>query len=335
MKLALSAETYREPDAFNIERQAVWANEWIMFCTIAELSQPGEYFAGELAGFNILLVVDPEGSIVGFHNVCPHRAGVLAWPGQGTLGNLVCKYHGWAFGWDGHLKSARDFGNEEPLCAEHSELKKIRVETWGPLVFVHLGEPTESLIDSLGGLIAKTESFPVETFSYARRMTRELACNWKTYVDNYLEGYHVQLLHPSLNRALKMSSYKVSVHDDSYCVHECEPSDGSPVAGAWLFRYPNLAINLYPSGMNVERIMPVGHNRTHVVYDYFAFDTSEDNIAQMVAMSNEILDEDQNICEIVQRNLDGGIYHAGPLSPRHEVCLEWFQRKVRDASNSL
>jgi choline monooxygenase len=217
------------------------------------------------------------------------------------------------------------------LCAEHSELKKIQVETWGPLVFVHLGEPAESLIDSLGGLIAKTESFPVETFSYARRMTRELACNWKTYVDNYLEGYHVQLLHPSLNRALKMSSYKVSVHDDSYCVHECEPSDGSPVAGAWLFRYPNLAINLYPSGMNVERIMPVGHNRTHVVYDYFAFDTSEDNIAQMVAMSNEILDEDQYICEIVQKNLDSGIYEAGPLSPRHEVGLEWFQSKVKNA----
>jgi choline monooxygenase len=83
--------------------------------------------------------------------------------------------------------------------------------------------------------------------------------------------------------------------------------------------------------MNVERIMPIGHNRTHVVYDYFAFDTSEDNIAQMVAMSNEILDEDQYICEIVQKNLDSGIYEAGPLSPRHEVGLEWFQSKVKNA----
>ena len=138
MKIALSAETYREPDAYKAERQAIWASEWIMFCTTAELTKPGDYFAGELAGFNLLLVVDPEGSIIGFHNVCPHRAGVLAWPGLGTLGNLVCKYHGWAFGWDGQLKSARDFGNDEPLCAEHSELKKIRVETWGPLVFVCL-----------------------------------------------------------------------------------------------------------------------------------------------------------------------------------------------------
>ena len=51
----------------------------------------------------------------------------------------------------------------------------------------------------------------------------------------------------------------------------------------------------------------------------------------MVAMSNEILDEDQKICEIVQKNLDGGIYQAGPLSPRHEVGLEWFQSKVKNA----
>jgi choline monooxygenase len=84
--------------------------------------------------------------------------------------------------------------------------------------------------------------------------------------------------------------------------------------------------------MNVERIVPIGHNKTHVVYDYFSVDTSEENIARMVAMSNEILDEDQNMCEIVQKNLDGGIYEAGPLSPRHEICLEWFQSKVTQAT---
>ena len=332
MKIALSAETYREPDAYKAERLAIWASEWIMFCTAAELTQPGNYFADELAGFNLLLVVNPEGTIVGFHNVCPHRAGVLAWPGQGTLGNLVCKYHGWAFGWDGQLKSARDFGNDEPLCAEHSELKKIRVETWGPLVFVCLSEETPPLIESLGSFVGRATSFPIETFSYARRLTRELNCNWKTYIDNYLEGYHVQLIHPSLNRALKMSTYTVSVHDDSYCVHECEPSDGSPVAGVWLFRYPNLAVNIYPDGMNVERIMPIGHNKTHIVYDYFSVDTSDENIARMVAMSNEILDEDQDMCEVVQKNLNSGIYEAGPLSPRHEICLEWFQSKVKKAT---
>ena len=61
MKIALSAETYREPDAYKNERQAIWATEWIMFCTTAELTKPGDYFAGELAGFNLLFVVDPEG----------------------------------------------------------------------------------------------------------------------------------------------------------------------------------------------------------------------------------------------------------------------------------
>lgn len=335
MKIALTAESYREPSAYVAERRGIWSREWLMFCTTAELEKPGDYFAGEIAGWNLLLTVDPDGFIVGFHNVCPHRAGVIAWPGQGTLGNLVCKYHGWAFAWDGSLKSARDFGNDEPLCAADSELKKIRVETWGPLVFVCLSPDAPALTEALGSLPNQAAQYPIDTFTFARRMTRELACNWKTYVDNYLEGYHVQLLHPSLNRALKMSTYKVSVHDDSFCIHECETAEGSVVGGVWLFRYPNLAINIYPDGMNVERIVPIGHDRTHVVYDYFSLDVSEENIARMVEMSNEILDEDQLMCELVQRNLDAGIYEAGRLSPKHEICLNWFQDRVRSAVASV
>jgi len=83
--------------------------------------------------------------------------------------------------------------------------------------------------------------------------------------------------------------------------------------------------------MNVERIIPLGHDRTMIIYDYFSVDTSAESIARMVDLSNVVLDEDQLICEAVQRNLNSGAYEAGPLSPRHEIGLMWFQRKITEA----
>lgn len=300
-----------------------------MFTPAAKLSTPGQYVAEEVAGYPVFVVVEPDGSLRGFHNLCPHRAGVIVWPGEGTAGNLVCRYHGWAFGWDGRLKSARDFGDDPGLCPGENGLVPIHVERWRNLVFVHLGEDPPPFDEAIAAFATECEPFDMEAMTYGHRLVRVLACNWKTYADNYLEGYHVPLIHPSLNRALDMATYRVDVPDETYCIHRSNTTEGSPAGGAWLFRYPNLAVNVYADGMNVERIVPVGPDTTHVVYDYFAVDL--DRIEAMVEMSNVVLDEDAAMCEAVQRNLDAGIYEAGPLSPRHEASVAWFQRRISSA----
>ena len=331
MATTLPASSYRDPAAFETERVGIWAREWLLFCPAADLDRPGDCVAADVAGYPIFVAVDPSGRLQGFHNVCPHRAGVLVWPGHGTVGNLVCRYHGWAFGWDGRLKSARDFGDDPGLCAADQALVPIHVETWRGLVFVHLGADPEPLATSIAPFAGACDAYDLESFVPVRRMVRRLACNWKTYADNYLEGYHVPLLHPSLARALDMSTYRVDMPDTSFCVHTANAADGSPSAGAWLFRYPNLAVNVYAAGMNIERIMPIGHDRTDVVYDYFAAPGADGEIGAMIEMSNVVLDEDQAICEAVQRNLDAGIYEAGRLSPKHEGALAWFQSRVLES----
>lgn len=332
MPRALAARWYSDHDQYQNERRAIWGSEWLMFGVTAELSRPGQYVADEIAGYPLLVVVDPQGQLRGFHNVCPHRAGVIQWPGCGQTGNLVCRYHGWAFSWDGSLKSARDFG-DTPTPDDHS-LRSISVETWGPLVFVNLDENAPSLASTLGSLDTAVRQHAFAAFTYGRRLVRTLECNWKTYVDNYLEGYHVPLLHPLLNAAVDMKTYSVEVPDDTYCIHRAGQVQGSASAGVWVFRYPNLAINVYADGMNVERIVPLSSTRTAVVYDYFAHDVSEAKIQSMVEMSNVTLDEDQAIAELVQRNLDAGIYEAGPLSPRHENALAWFQGRIRQTTGA-
>lgn len=327
MTPTLSADWYTSDAVYEAERSSVWRRHWMMVATTDQLREPGRYVADSVAGWPILVARDPNGILRGFLNVCPHRAGVIAWPGSGTLGNLVCRYHGWAFGWNGELKSARDFGDSP--CTEENSLTAIAVDTWGPLVFVCLSPDPPPLHESLRDLTERFRGSGFDDMPFARRMTRELSCNWKTYVDNYLEAYHVPLLHPLLNSALDTSTYRVSVPDPSYCLHECRTVDGAANSGTWIFRYPNLALNVYPGAMNVERIVPIATDRTLVVYDYFSTDPSEENIARMIEMSNVTLDEDQAIVEAVQRNLESGAYRSGLLSPVHETGLEWFQSRIR------
>jgi choline monooxygenase len=295
----------------------------------ARLRSPGAYVAEEVAGWPVFVVRGPEGELVGFHNTCPHRGGPLVWDGHGTSKNLVCRYHGWAFGFDGSLKQARDFG-ADPDCGQECRLSPIGVATWGGLVWVHLGDAPIPLPRALGSFVGQCAEFPMEEFRFAHHQERVIACNWKTYADNYLEGYHIPLLHPELNREIDVKGYRVEVFPaEDYCLHSAPARDGSINAGRWLFRYPNLALNVYADGMNVERILPLGPDRTIVAYDFFFLDPDAPDIEETVKLSAVTLDQDQQICEAVQISLQAGLYRTGPLSPKHEVALGWFQDRVR------
>ncbi len=140
-------------------------------------------------------------------------------------------------------------------------------------MFVNLNLDAPPLTDQLGPLFAESADLPIESLTYSHRVVHELAVNWKTYTDNYSEGYHIPLVHPELNREVFAKQYQVKVHDH-YCVHSAPARDGAIYAGKWLWRYPNLALNLYPDGMTVERFVPTGPRSTQIVYDYFFADVS-------------------------------------------------------------
>jgi choline monooxygenase len=269
----------------------------------------------------------------GFHNVCRHRAGPLVTEASGRCANLVCQYHGWSYDFDGALLAARDFGDAEGFDPADFGLIPVRVDEHRDLVFVNLDLEAPPLADELGPLFAECTQLPIESLTYSHRVVHELAVNWKTYVDNYSEGYHIPLVHPELNREVSAKQYRVDVHDH-YCVHSAPSRDGAIYAGKWLWRYPNLALNLYPDGMTVERIVATGPRSTQIVYDYCFADVSPAAApanAEKVRISSDVIDEDRRICEAVQHNLESGIYDTGRLSPRHENGVYAFQQWVRDA----
>jgi len=284
------------------------------------------------AGYPLIVVRGDDGAVRAFHNVCRHRAGPLAEDGTGNCDRaLICRYHGWRYALDGRLSSARDFGPAGDFDVREYGLFAIRCEAWRGFHFVHIGPGAAPLAAAMRPLAERTAHLPLETYRFVRQDCHEVRCNWKTYVENYLEGYHIPLVHPALDSYVDAARYEVSV-DSPVVIHKAPPKDGVPVAGLWAWAWPCLGINVYPGGLMMERMWPLDFARTLLDYIYFfPEDTPPTEMDRAAASSGVTTKEDILIVEAVQRNLDAGIYDTGRLSPKHEGGVAWFQRQLRCA----
>lgn len=327
----LDASWYRDPSVYERERTAIFATSWQYAGHRHQLRQTGDYVALDIAGWPVFIAVDDHGELRGFHNVCAHRAGPIVSESEGSC-TLTCRYHGWTYRWNGELLTARDFQGDESTLAG-ARLATVHVATWRNLVFVNLASDPEPLESALGSLPALAASYALEEYEPRHQASHTIVANWKTYADNYGEGYHIPMVHPALNRAVDVRSYRVEVLDGGRLHRHISPArDGAPTTGEWLYLWPNMAFNLYPNGMSVERFMPRSVDRVDIMLDYFFVErTSDDDVKASLDSSEEITAEDVAICEAVQRNLNAGRYRAGVLSPRHENGVAALQRLVREA----
>jgi choline monooxygenase len=322
------ASAYVDPQRHQAERGAIFAREWMALGDGARLTQPGAYLATVVAGYPIVVVND-GGDLRGYHNVCRHRSGPLVWDGEGSCRSFVCRYHGWAYGLDGTLLSARDFGGQVPT--EECSLRPISVAAWRGLLFACLDPDAPTVLEWLGPMVEHSRSFPMEEFVPTSRSSHDLATNWKVYAENYQEGYHIPLVHPGLNRQVDASSYHVEIVGEA-CLHSAATRDGSATSGAWWWRFPGFALNLYENGMSLESFWPTGPETTRVEYTFFfAPGTPDEEMQRAVESSVGILEEDRRICDALQRNLASGLAVPGPLSPRHEDGVALVQALVERA----
>ncbi|MBI3677956.1 MAG: aromatic ring-hydroxylating dioxygenase subunit alpha [Proteobacteria bacterium] len=327
----LSAALYRDPAVYEEERKLVFAKSWILFAHESQLSKPGAYVASRMAGFALLAVKGEDGAVRAFHNVCRHRAGPLVDDGAGDCGNaLLCRYHGWRYALDGRLASARDFGPASDFDPRDFGLIPLQCAMWHGFVFVNMDRNASDFEQTIAPLEKKASAMALERFTRVRHSEHLLKCNWKTYVENYLEGYHIPVLHPALNASLG-STYGVEI-DPPVQFYHATPREGSAVAGLWAWQWPCLGVNVYADGVLMERMWPVDHGHTKLDYLFlFAEDADEASIRRAVAASEVTTAEDILICEAVQQNLNAGVYEKGRLSPKHEAGVAWFQTQIRRA----
>ena len=155
--------------------------------------------------------------------------------------------------------------------------------------------------------------------------------NWKTYSDNFLEGYHVPHIHPGMSRDVMAKDYQIVCNEDRrWNVHLAKPRNaGSLWDGVWVYFWPNFSIDIFPGGLSIERWLPRGLGQTDLIFEYF-FDADAPDVDAIVKTSEEVADEDMRASEYVQRAFESGSYTQGLLSPRHENALAIFHDTIRD-----
>jgi choline monooxygenase len=343
----LPARLYTDPVYLELERERVFAHTWQLVGRTEQVSETGMFFTAQVGNDSIVVLRDHD-TLRSFYNVCLHRAGPVA-HGCGKRQTLQCKYHGWTYNLSGELLRAPEMEGVERFTPEDMRLRGVAVASWGPLVFVNLDGNAPPLEEMLGAIPGRVAHFGCESMRYVMRKEYELACNWKVYVDNYLEGYHIPVVHPSLHKEIDYDSYRVEPHRYSSIQHaplrpiptggaaerryDPSKSDAGEAVYGWIF--PNIMLNIYMGQMQTNVILPVSHDRTIVAFEWFAANPPADPAtdpewARLVAFSDEIQDEDIEICETVQRNLRSRVYDRGRYSAKRENGVHHFHSLLHE-----
>src|SRR4051812_31761429 len=206
---------YTSPEGAAAEARTVFGSTWQMVGRADQVATPGSYVTANIAGEPILVVRGDDGVLRAFFNVCRHRAAPILNEPCGTATKLRCRYHGWTYDLTGKLRGTPEFDGVAEFRKEDNGLPPVAVAVWGPLVWVSLDPPTEPVETYLTPLPAWSAG-KLDGLRFARRAEYDLACNWKVYVDNFLDGgYHVNTVHPALADVLDYSGYKTTVHANS------------------------------------------------------------------------------------------------------------------------
>jgi choline monooxygenase len=331
---------YTDSSVFELEQPTVFSHTWQFIGRSEQVRDPGQYISCEIAGEPILVVRGNDAILRGFFNVCRHHAAAVITQSEGTAQSLRCPYHGWTYDLQGALVLAPEFGGVADFNRFANSLVPIEIAVYKNWVFAKLDQGNPSLQDFFGkDLLDHFEALNLEQLNWLERRSYTLNCNWKVFVDNYLDGgYHVPHLHRALNSVLDYGNYTIET-GERFCLqssplvlHSSEGDTGALRRGEralYYWIYPNLMINIYASVMDTNLVIPRGVERTEIIFDYYFADVSlgakQQNLAS-IAVSEQIQAEDVAICESVQRGLASRSYSAGRLSFRREAGEHLFHK---------
>ena len=356
----LASRFYTDAHILEIEREEIFRRTWQLVGTLDQpcgevvtgeatpqrktvkrtISDPESYFTADVAGEPVIVVRDRAGTLRAFSNVCRHRAGPIAL-GSGCKNVLRCQYHGWTYTLDGRLIGTPDVEGVEFFDRSTMGMVALRLETWEKFIFVNFDQNAEPLSAYLGKIPKQARGFQFARLQLAERRDYLINCNWKVYVDNYLEGYHIPIAHPGLMREIDYAQYRTETfryYSQQFAPLRAKRKDDAeerfyaPGTGLqealyfWIF--PNLMLNIYPDNISTNVIVPLSVDKTLTIFEWFFHDVDQERtkerIAKAIAFSDEVQQEDIVLCENVQRGLRSSTYDRGRYSVKRENGVHHF-----------
>lgn len=204
---------YYSLEIFQEELSKVFSQCWVPLCLWEDVSKSGERFAGQIANKPVV-VVNENGSVKAFSNVCGHRHSLICPLGRGAGERLKCQIHGWEYDCDGNLSKIPDGKHFKVVKPGDFSLTTYRAQRLGPFVFVNLAPEGPSLESHFGSLVPEYEYW-YGNVRLIHVWSQEHDVNWKIPVENAVESYHVPMIHPQT-----FQDYR----DESLHDHRLEPT---------------------------------------------------------------------------------------------------------------
>jgi phenylpropionate dioxygenase-like ring-hydroxylating dioxygenase large terminal subunit len=320
---------YADPDVLRLEQERIFRHAWQYVGHSGQLAEPGDRFPAQAADVPVL-VVRGEDRARAFLNVCRHRGSRLV-DEAGRQASIQCPYHAWTYALDGSLQAAPRSEREAGFDAAGLSLVELRLESWGPFLFVSPDPDAPGLMDVLGPL---AELVPLDGLEFRLRDEFELAANWKIACENYLECYHCPVAHKGFSAAFDVApdSYRLETTGD-FVFSQYAPSREAG-EGHFHFVWPNLRVNVYPgpSNLSIGPLVPAGPEHSVGFLDYFfAAGADEGWIEELLAFDRRVGEEDRALVERVQLGVGSGLLEHGRLLPESEQLVAGFQARVRDS----
>jgi methanesulfonate monooxygenase subunit alpha len=287
----LDNRIFTEEAIFREEEERIFAKTWQFVCHESEVDKPGDFRCARIAGKSIVMVRGTDNVIRGFHNACRHRAAEVVREESGTARMFTCFYHHWTYGLDGQLRGVSKPEGYEAVHLDKTALGlvPVRCESFAGLVFACLDNDAEPLREFLGDITKGFEeplgTVPLEVFHFHKAI---LKTNWKLWQDNNSERYHA-LLHVANRKTMpwvlgKTSPMKLRIEARGHSGYWAEGGEavvdyakGGYSGGAEgalpgmrgdemrvINLFPDLMINVRSNVVRLDRMVPLGPDRTLV-----------------------------------------------------------------------
>ncbi len=338
---------FADPQVFAEEQSRIFGRYWQYVGVTQSVAEPGQFFTAKAGLVPVVIVRDHDGELNGFVNICRHRATQVA-EGCGKRETLQCPYHAWTYGLDGRLRNAPRSELEPHFDKSRLGLKRVAVDTWGPLVFVNRDLDAPPLSEFLGTLPQVVEEAGIDlgALRYRGREEQEIAANWKAVVENYLECYHCSTSHPGFSKVINVDPGAYELSSQRWLSSQVAPVRETVRNGAEYFpsgaieqsqfhyMWPMFTANIMPGPTNFVTFsfVPLSPGRTLAISDsFYGDDATEQQIEEIRAFGNQVFEEDQALVESIQVAAESGGLDEGQLLLSSEHLIQHFQRLVDDA----
>jgi len=334
----LPGQFYTNPDYFKFEVETFLSKEWHCIGRADEIPKPGDYFVTRLFDEPLLVVRGDDDAVRVLSNLCRHRGMPLA-EQSGSTRRFVCSYHAWSYGRDGELINAprmKDKGVTKETCS----LPSFRSEVWNGFIYANLDSEAQPLSPKLGQLENLLGNYHSDEMRIVRTFEEVWHTNWKCLVENFMEAYHLSVVHPeTLHPYTPTGLSRKSMSDDaftSYCANYPDSAASRGLGAPGLTeeeRRRSTLFCLFPTQIASQAatllvslsIQPLAVDRINVRWTMSTYgdELTQDELETRIALWHEVNREDREKLEKMQRALSSRHAPSGPLAPRDYEGTIW------------